>query len=328
MTDTHTNGTNGVALLSSTVTGHASPDRVLVIGSLEAAQAGRYQSAVEEVGMGGIRQVEMHMVDRLTSGTVSLDDASYSIIRIVSSWSAELDGLLSPISTALRADGSLQIETLSADSIASVEQQLRSKGFNSINTDLANATVSAQKPAAAAKALPLRRKLANGSAASEKKKALWNMAPAGAPLIDQNTLLTEAEKMVPSATRREDCDLESALAGGRRKKACKGCTCGLRELEEEEEQARLQGIVKLDADDLAGASTEPEKSEVTETMVDENGITRVIKRVKIDTKGATSSCGSCFLGDAFRCSSCPYLGLPAFKPGEKVEIPVSMDDDL
>ena len=33
-----------------------------------------------------------------------------------------------------------------------------------------------------------------------------------------------------------------------------------------------------------------------------------------------SNCGKSYLGDAFRCASCPFKGLPAFEKGDKVKL--------
>ena len=75
---------------------------------------------------------------------------------------------------------------------------------------------------------------------------------------------------------------------GGKKRACKNCSCGL---------------------------AEQEASELKD------------EQTKVDPISRASGCGSCGKGDAFRCASCPFLGKPAFEPGQEKVI-LAMSDDI
>lgn len=78
-----------------------------------------------------------------------------------------------------------------------------------------------------------------------------------------------------------------------KKKACKNCSCGRAEMEAEQEAQEKSGI--------PGAQL-----------------------TKDQLENPQSACGNCALGDAFRCETCPYKGMPRFKLGEKIQLPTNM----
>ncbi|KAH6899858.1 cytokine-induced anti-apoptosis inhibitor 1, Fe-S biogenesis-domain-containing protein [Thelonectria olida] len=120
-------------------------------------------------------------------------------------------------------------------------------------------------------------------------------------LIDEDDLMTEEDLLRPI-----NIPLECQPKPGKRRRACKDCSCGLAEriasedaAKREEADKKLEAIKKLESVKLA---------------------TDDLAEVDFTVQGKVGSCGNCSLGDAFRCDGCPYIGLPPFKPGEEVRL--------
>jgi len=258
--------------------------------------------------------------DKFSSVHILLSTPEYETLG------SRLTSLATQILNGLSPSGKLHI--LNTPSESGLPDELTLLGFTILYTTPSSSgtTVVAQKPArsyslktkraittangveAIAMPLPQRGK-ANSQDPGKKatKEALWTLVSPSTPSINAEALLTPADRERPVA-----CDPVTSSSAPRKKKACKGCTCGLAEIEkaeEDAEQAELAKRLKVVLLDVDGVV------EVDAT----NGVDKEKERLKKAAESATkatSSCGSCYLGDAFRCSSCPYRGKSLFiSPG-------------
>lgn len=275
------------------------------------------------------------MLDRLSAGLVTLPDSTYDLILVLSdangtrNESGQLLGrdVFARIVAALKAGGKLQsqdgsfrgeeaTEGILAGLIAETDGMIKPDyGAESVPLRLRrkdkSTAVSKAGPAVATVTVPV-----NGKRKSVDMTGNGNKANGvgfvdfsddfGEPmitgedddddeLIDEDTLLTEEDLRRPVAVPPE-----CAPRVGKRRRACKDCTCGLAE--------------KIAAEDAAKRSTADVQLKALKLGADD------LAEVDFTVQGKVGSCGNCSLGDAFRCDGCPYIGMPAFKPGEEVRL--------
>jgi hypothetical protein len=268
------------------------------------------------------------MFDRIVEGAAELAPSTYTSVHVCLS-SSDYETLLSEISTlisallpALLPLGSLIFTGLPTSRLDILKSELIRTGYQ-IPTDSSDSNIFiVTKPTYAVSASVALKKPMNGAAPSipfprrpvdpsqkSSKQAIWALNSASAPSIDSNALLTESDRVRPTPSCEPPIDDKP-----KKRKACKGCTCGLFEYEEEERQK--SDLVVLDLEGGKGQETKIVSREENE---------KLRAAAKLANK-ATSSCGSCYLGDAFRCEGCPYMGLPAFEPGQQVQLPPDTDD--
>ncbi|KAF3341231.1 anamorsin [Carex littledalei] len=116
----------------------------------------------------------------------------------------------------------------------------------------------------------------------KNKKTSENILP-NIPINEESDIIDEDSLLTEEDLTKPQLPIGGDCEVGKTRKACKNCTCGRAEAEAEAE-GKLQ---KLD---------------LTPDQIN----------------NPRSACGSCGLGDAFRCGGCPYRGLPPFILGEKV----------
>ncbi|XAR54652.1 hypothetical protein NMG60_11029884 [Bertholletia excelsa] len=260
-------------------------DSVLALTDLAVLPTSAVLNAVKMIKNGRVDQIDPLIVTQASLlGELPVGSSSLDIIILMCK-STEFVGeqLLGEVSRVLKPDGTILLHLSSETLTGEMKTSPLERKF--LVAGFLDVEVLPAKPALYSEAVQyLGIKARKPSWKSGSSFAIKRKPVKSLPKIeidDDVDLIDEDSLLTEEDLKKPQLPPVGDCELGSTRKACKNCICGRAEAEE-----KVQNL-GLSMDQL---------------------------------NNPQSACGSCGLGDAFRCSTCPYRGLPPFKLGEKVTL--------
>ncbi|KAK4264139.1 hypothetical protein QN277_029469 [Acacia crassicarpa] len=240
--------------------------------------------SIGEIGNGGVEHCDPLVLTCASSlSKLPVESSSMDIVIFIwQSLDCPPDQLVQEILRVLKAGGSTLIRKPSQSALGSVDKIISDLERKLLLAGFSDTQILQLKSIISSEIQP---------SGIKAKKPSWKIGssfalkkavktPPKVQIDDDSDLVDEDTLLTEEDLKKPQLPKGDCEVGSTRK-ACKSCTCGRAEEEEK--------VLKL------GLTAE-------------------------QINNPQSACGSCGLGDAFRCSTCPYKGLPPFKLGEKVTL--------
>lgn len=255
--------------------------------------------------------IDQYVLSNIVLGNVSLKADHYDFIYFIDA-TGEFNTTIpshESIKSSLKTSQQITLNRRSSASVAKIGSKLSKLKFKKLNKEvtLPPTIVEPIQIDSPTPSLPELSSPAPAPLNKEDKLRLFQDSEDD-ELIDENELIDNSLLNTGSII----CLREPNSSGKKRRKACKDCSCGLAERE----------AFGFDEDQ----EKEKEKVEAKEQPKRIQFSTQDLSEIDFTIEGKVGGCGSCSLGDAFRCDGCPYLGLPAFKPGQVISLDGVSDD--